>query len=104
MANGNTKQNYTLDTVRQVILFGVPNRGMKMSHLLPMVEGKPNAGLVEILSPKSTYLPKLDEQFNGIMLLRKVRLISVYETARTQVPTVIHVLMLGEALTYSISN
>ena len=53
-----------------------------MSHLLPMIKGKPNAGLVEILSPESTYLLKLDEQFSGIMLLWKIRLISAYETAR----------------------
>lgn len=98
MANSNMKQNFMLDAVRQVILFGVPNRGMRMSHLLPMVEGKPNAGLVEILSPESTYLPKLDEQFSSIMLLRKIRLISVYETSRTQVPTVNHVLMLDESI------
>lgn len=88
MANGNTKQNFMLDAIRMVILFGVPNRGMRMSHLLPMVEGKPNTGLVEILSQESTYLTKLDEQFNGITLLRKIRLVSVIETARTRVPVV----------------
>jgi triacylglycerol esterase/lipase EstA (alpha/beta hydrolase family) len=88
MANGNAKQNFMLDAVRQIILFGVPNRGMKMSHLFPMVDGNPNVGLVEVLSQESEYLRKLDEKFNGVMLLRRIRLISVYETARTQVPQV----------------
>lgn len=95
MANSNVRQNFMLDAVRQVILFGVPNREMRMSHLLPMIEGKPNAGLVEILSPESTYLPKLDEQFGCIMLLCKIKLISVYETARTQVSAVNLILSLG---------
>lgn len=98
MANSNVKQNFMLDAVREIILFGVPNRGMRMSHLLSMVDGRPNAGLVEILSPESTYLPKLDEQFSGIMLLRKIRPISVYETARTQVLTVNHILILGSSI------
>jgi hypothetical protein len=88
MANGNAKQKFMLDAVRQIFLFGIPNRGMKMSHLLAMVGGNLNAGLVEVLVQDSDYLHKLDEQFSGIMLLRKIRLISVYETARTQVPQV----------------
>lgn len=86
MANGNDKHNFMLETVRQVILFGVPNQGMKMSHLLPMVKGKPNVELVKALSRESEYLTELDKKFSGVMLHRKIRLISVYETKRTQVP------------------
>jgi hypothetical protein len=96
MANGNAKQNLMLDVERMVVLFGVPSRGMRMSHLLPMAERNPNAELVEILSQDSTYLTKLDEQFNGITLSRKIRLVSVFETARARVPVVRHVVSFGE--------
>ena len=74
--------------VRGMILFGVPNKGMTMSHLLPMVLGQPNVALVNALSPQSIYLSDLDEQFSGIALQRRMRIISIYETKRSQIPKV----------------
>jgi hypothetical protein len=84
MANSGVKEKYVLDLVRQVILFGVPNRGMKNSHLFPMVEGQPNAALVQALSLDSIYLSQLDEHFSGVTRLRKVRLVSVFETKQSR--------------------
>ena len=65
LANSGDTENFMLQDVWGLILFGVPNKGMMMSHLLPMVQGRPNAALVETLSTQSTYLSGLDEQLVG---------------------------------------
>lgn len=77
-----------LSKVREIILFGVPNRGMRISHLAPMVKGQPNESLVQQLSMNSACWKDLQEQFRGIALHRDMRLISVYETQQSQVPKV----------------
>lgn len=71
---------FIVDSTRRVVFFGVPNRGMKISHLLPMVENQPNAPIVQSLSVGSDYLQSLDEQFSGIVTHRGIQICSVYET------------------------
>jgi hypothetical protein len=88
MANGDDREEFMLDSIRQVLFFGVPNKGMEISHWLPMVEGQPNEALVRILSPGSRYLVDLDERFSGVSAIRKLRLISFYETKRSQIAEV----------------
>ena len=83
LANSGDTERKILESIRGIILFGVPSRGMHMSHFLPMVEGYPNESLIRLLSPDSTYLSDLDQQFSGIAHLADVRLISVYETKMT---------------------
>jgi len=84
MANSTVKEKFMLDYVLQVFSFGVPNRGMQISHILPMVSGKPNSELVEALSETSTYLSTLDEQFSDIAHLWNINLISIHETKRSR--------------------
>jgi hypothetical protein len=79
----------------ELFFFGVPNKGMMMSRLLPMVQGQPNVALVNALSPQSPYLPDLDEQFSGIALQRKMRIISIYKTKRSRIPQVIFPFVIG---------
>ncbi|KAK0644435.1 hypothetical protein B0T16DRAFT_460495 [Cercophora newfieldiana] len=69
-----------LGSIDGLVFFGVPNRGMKVSHLLPMVEDQPNAPIVQLLSAGSDYLHSLDEQFSGIATHRSIQILSVYET------------------------
>ena len=80
LANSGDAERYMFESIKQIILFGVPSQGMHMSHFLPMVRGYPNEALIMVLSPGSQYLFELDHQFNGIAHLADVRLISVYET------------------------
>ena len=84
LATSSDTEMFMLDAVNAIILFGVPNRGMYHSHLLAMVGDQPNEALIKLLSPGSSYLSDLDDRFSGVALLRNIRLISVYETQRSQ--------------------
>lgn len=88
MANNGPRQVSMLQSVIGVVAFGVPSKGMDIRHLRLMVEGQPNAKLIEALSPTSTYLSEWSHRFNGLAQISHIRLISVYETARTSVPVV----------------
>lgn len=88
MSSGSDSDKSLLSRVAKIVLFGVPNRGMRVSHLQPMVQGQPNTSLVECLSDRSQYLGRLDEQFTDIPFLRGARVISIYETLQSQIPRV----------------
>jgi triacylglycerol esterase/lipase EstA (alpha/beta hydrolase family) len=66
IANSPDPERTLLAKVKRVIFFGVPNRGMQISHLLPIVKHRPNEPLIQALCNESPYLAKLDEQFFGI--------------------------------------
>jgi hypothetical protein len=68
--------------VRAVVFFGVPPKGMTISHLQSMVGNQPNRTLVNDLGPQSTYLRVLDDQFNGLAC-QSIRVFSVFETKRS---------------------
>ena len=84
MTSGGKTESSMLGSVKQAIVFGVPNQGMQMSHLLRMVKGQPNEDLIRLLTPGSNYLSNLDEQFTGVVLYQQIQLVSVYETSRTR--------------------
>jgi hypothetical protein len=88
MARARDSTGRMLESVCRVVLFGVPNRGMQISHLLPMVHGRPNSHLTHLLSTESDYLEELDHQFSGIVEYRGIEIMSVYETKRTDTPKV----------------
>jgi hypothetical protein len=79
--------------VCMIILFGVPARGMHVSHLLPMVRGQPNESLVQSLSRDSEYLSQLHTSFKGITSRSKIRLIAAYETKKSPTPKVCSILI-----------
>jgi alpha-beta hydrolase superfamily lysophospholipase len=81
---GSPTQKEILHQIRGVILFGVPNQGMEISHFLAMVDGRPNENLVRALRRDSPYLQELDHSFYNVATARRIRLISVYETRRSR--------------------
>jgi esterase/lipase superfamily enzyme len=83
---GSETQKAILAQVKEVVFFGVPNRGMEISHLHAMVVGHPNEKLVQRLAPSSQYLKALDRYFYDVATKWRIRLISVYETSKS--PTV----------------
>lgn len=88
LAASGESEGSILKDIRLIIFFGVPNKGMQMSHLIPMVKSQPNRTLVECLSPSSEYLTDVDRRFSGIALYPDIRLISAYETAESLTATV----------------
>lgn len=70
--------------VISVINFGVPHKGMEASQLLAMVDGQPNADLIQDLAPNSSYLECIENLFNGIQHLNRFTVISFYETQMTK--------------------
>jgi triacylglycerol esterase/lipase EstA (alpha/beta hydrolase family) len=80
IANSPDLERTLLAKVKQVIFFGVPNRGMQISHLLPIVKHRPNKPLIRALCKESPYLAQFSEQFLAISLTREMDLVSAYET------------------------
>jgi len=78
-----------LDHVLGAIMFGVPSLGMDQSHLLSMVEGRPNEQLVQDLARDggANYVRQLNTRFQGLTFLRTAKVIWAYETKES--PTVI---------------
>jgi hypothetical protein len=80
LAGSSGVEKLILQKIRSVFFFGVPHLGMEMSHLLAIVQGQANEPLVRTLSRDGGYLTLLDDQFRGIALFPKIRIISAYET------------------------
>ncbi|KAK5443369.1 hypothetical protein LTS15_010714 [Exophiala xenobiotica] len=86
LAEGGESESFMLEQIRLVFLFGVPSAGMEMAYLIPMVDGQPNQPLVRCLAKDDPdrFLQRLSDAFYGISRLRRIRLISAYETQRTR--------------------
>jgi hypothetical protein len=80
MAGSGEQDRTILRSIKMTFFFGVPSKGMYLSHLLPMVDGQPNSDLIRLLSPDSEYLSSLNQRFSNIATLYDIRLISAYET------------------------
>lgn len=77
-----------LQTIRLMVFFGVPHHGMHTDHLTTIVKGQPNEDLVRCLSVDATLLSEFDKAFTGLLVHRSIRLVSVYETAKSPVAEV----------------
>ncbi|KAK0714484.1 hypothetical protein B0H67DRAFT_553198 [Lasiosphaeris hirsuta] len=88
MADRDKSVTGILENVLGAIMFGVPSLGMDQSHLMAMVEGRPNELLVQDLSREggTHYLRQLNRRFEGLSFLRTARILWAYETAES--PTV----------------
>lgn len=82
---GNEEEKMILQSVKGLVFFGVPHKGMEISHFLAMVAKQPNEDLISrALSPDSALLPELDEQFSKIAWHSNPKIRFVYETAESQ--------------------
>ena len=84
LASSGEEETFILRSIKMIISFGVPSKGMHMSHLLPMVEGQPNQPLIELLLPDSDGLSPLSQHSSSIATLHEIRLITAYETKRSR--------------------
>jgi hypothetical protein len=70
----------TLRMLRGAVFFGVPNQGLRVDHLMRVVEGRPNRDLIENLSEDSIYLAKLQIEFAFEHPELQSKIIYVFET------------------------
>lgn len=98
--DGSDEEKTILESVKGLVFFGVPHRGMEISHFLAMVAKQPNEEFISTaLSPDSTLLPKLEEKFSEIALrIKKENIRFVYETQMSQTTEVSLSLRLREPL------
>ncbi|KAL6896361.1 hypothetical protein GGI43DRAFT_385900 [Trichoderma evansii] len=66
-----------------LLLFGVPNGGIKTEYWMPIVDRKPNRSLITSLEPDAYYLRNLQDNFNRVFCFPDARVISVYETKKS---------------------
>ena len=86
---GRDEEKEILNSVKGLVFFGVPHKGMGTSHLLAMVANQPNEDLISrTLSTDSELLSELDEQFASIALRLNNNIKVVYETAESQLTEV----------------
>ena len=79
------EEKQLFESVKGLVFFGVPHKGMEISHFLAMVAKQPNEDLIDrALSPDSTLLPELDKEFSRISLGINKNIRFVYETAESQ--------------------
>ena len=71
------------DSTHGIIFLGVPHRGLRVEHLLAMVEGQPNEEFVKSLKPESTYLDTLHQNFNEAVRGKNLTTYSFYETVQS---------------------
>ncbi len=73
------------ESINGLVFFGVPHRGMKISHFLAMVATQPNEDLIsKNLSRDSVFLPLLHEKFSEVTLGITHNIRYIYETAESQ--------------------
>ena len=84
MKAGDEIDRNNFNSIYGALFFGVPNRGIRIEHWLPMVNGQPNETLVKKLRPGSKYLRELGYDFNAAFTFPDSRIISIYETEKTR--------------------
>ena len=83
--DGDDEEKMMLKSVKGLVFFGVPHRGMEVSHFLAMVAKQPNEDLISrTLSPNSTLLPELNKGFAEIASSFNGNIRYVYETVESQ--------------------
>ena len=97
--DGDDEYHAILESVKGLVFFGVPHRGMEISHFLAMVAKQPNEDMISrTLSLDSDLLPKLHEEFSGITLRINQDIRFVYETVESQTTEASHSTLSREKL------
>ena len=79
--DGSDEETMILESVKGLVFFGVPHRGMEISHFLAMVDKQPNEDLISTtLSPSSNLLPELSKEFSEIACSFNKNIRYAYET------------------------
>ncbi len=69
-----------LEATSDILFFGVPNQGMDITSLYPMVHGQLNMALLATLGKNNDHLENLVVKFNEVSSSRFYKIVSFYET------------------------
>lgn len=83
MAEGSLRDRELLQHMYGLVLFGVPNSGMRIESLRAMVGDGPNRYLLETLGPESEVLRRQRAMFPRYFNDRESRVLCFYETMRS---------------------
>ena len=80
MHEGNDLDKANLKATYGALFFGVPNQGMDISSLVPMVGDQPNRYFLESLGKGSEFLPEQRTKFPKAFDFKDSEIISFFET------------------------
>ncbi|KAB8527785.1 hypothetical protein FH972_025437 [Carpinus fangiana] len=80
LASGSDADQEILKSVKAILFFGVPNRGMQINNLLSVLDGGTDDAIIRLLGPDSAYLKMLEQRYGGVAILQRIRLLSFFET------------------------
>jgi hypothetical protein len=83
MKNWNDARSTILYQTYGMMFLGVPNQGMKIERLRPLVEGQPNEQLLYSLGTESQLLRNQTEQFAKAFSFEDSEIVCFYETVRS---------------------
>jgi protein SERAC1 len=89
MRNASTDDPDILNSIYGALFFGVPNQGMDIKSLIPMVENQVNQGLLHSISNESQLLRKQTRDFPKAFDFPESKIVCFYETVTS--PTAIKV-------------
>ena len=89
MREGNDLDKANLKATYGALFFGVPNQGMDISSLVPMVGDQPNRYLLESLGKESGFLRDQRTKFPKVFGFKDSEIISLFETQMS--PTAVKV-------------
>jgi protein SERAC1 len=89
MHEGNATDKANLNSTYGALFFGVPNQGMDISSLIPMVKDQPNRHFLESLGRESDLLRKQSRAFPKAFPFKDSIIYCFYETLGS--PTAIKV-------------
>lgn len=89
MRNGSADDVDIFNSIYGALFFGVPNQGMDIKSLIPMVEGQVNQGLLHSLSNESQILRDQSRAFPKAFDSQESKIVCFYETLTS--PTAIKV-------------
>ncbi|KAI6786016.1 uncharacterized protein J7T54_006355 [Emericellopsis cladophorae] len=81
MSRGNERDRHVLNCIAGVVFFGVPNKGMNITSLIPMVGHQPNRPLLDSISSDSELLGEQSVAFQHAVsrMTRGLPIFSIYE-------------------------
>lgn len=75
------RQNFS--AIRGIFFFGVPNQGMDITSLIPMVANQANRGFLHTLESNSPILRIQAQQYSDVITNLRCDVVNFYETKRS---------------------